>query len=299
MVNLDRKADLKLSLLQQKDSPVTENKIEGPAAPNSSQNQNAETDFLKIQELSKVPKDNKAKAILFMNLQAIFGCMAALTFKKIAREGVSVIEFSLARNLFNFVMIQCCLWYWNLNPIRDFPKHQKLFLGLRATFGQTGFLLFQLIVLFIPLMLEMVILQTSPFWTSILGLLINRERVQKFEYLAMVICFGCVISMLFSKPSTQSTYSESTRLTGIMLAFVLSWVFSATCVFNRRLKDVHFAVVLFYHCIFGISAATIVIIGEKLITGNPFRIYTGRQYAFLLLCCAFDWLSLSLQTIAF
>ncbi len=143
-------------------------------------------------------------------------------------------------------------------------------------------------------MLEMVILQTSPFWTSILGLLINRERVQKFEYLAMVICFGCVISMLFSKPSTQSTYSESTRLTGIMLAFLLSWVFSATCVFNRRLKDVHFAVVLFYHCIFGISAATIVIIGEKLITGNPFRIYTGRQYAFLLICCAFDWLSLSL-----
>jgi drug/metabolite transporter (DMT)-like permease len=38
MVDLDRKADLKLSLLQQNDSPITENKIEGPAAPNSSQN---------------------------------------------------------------------------------------------------------------------------------------------------------------------------------------------------------------------------------------------------------------------
>ena len=126
-------------------------------------------------------------------------------------------------------------------------------------------------------MLELVIVQTSPFWTSILALLINKEKVEKFEYAGMLIGFLGVVGITLSKPSSEgSTYSESTRLTGIIIAFTLSWVYSATCVFNRRLKDVHFAVVLFYHCIFGMSAAALIIVAEKVITGNPFRIYTLR-----------------------
>ena len=105
--------------------------------------------------------------------------------------------------------------------------------------------------------------------------MINKERVERFEYIAMAIGFLGVVEITLSKPSSSSsTYSESTRLTGILIAFTLSWVYSATCVFNRRLKDVNFAVVLFYHSIFGMSAATLLIISEKLITGNPFRIYT-------------------------
>lgn len=106
-------------------------------------------------------------------------------------------------------------------------------------------------------------------------MLINKEKVEKFEYAAMVIGFLGVVGITLSKPDTSSTtYSESTRMTGIVLAFICSWVYSATCVFNRRLKDVNFAVVLFYHSIFGMCAATIIILGEKIITGNPFRIYT-------------------------
>jgi drug/metabolite transporter (DMT)-like permease len=106
-------------------------------------------------------------------------------------------------------------------------------------------------------------------------MLINKERVERFEYAAMVIGFLGVVGITLSKPDTSgTTYSESTRLTGIVLAFALSWVYSATCVFNRRLKDVNFAVVLFYHSIFGMCAATLMILVEKLITGNPFRIYT-------------------------
>ena len=235
-----------------------------------------------------------------MNISNISGCLSVLTFKKIGREGVSIIDFTLARNFFNFCMILLCLKYWKLNPIKDFPSKQKLFLVLRAIFGQTSFFLYQLTVLFIPLMLEMVILQTSPFWTSILALLINKERVERFEYVAMVIGFLGVVGITLSKPeSSSSTYSESTRLTGIVLAFIMSWVYSTVCVINRRLKDVNFAIVLFYHSIFGICASTVIIIGEKLITGNPFRIHTIEQYGYLLLCCIFDWVGLSFVTIAF
>jgi hypothetical protein len=92
-----------------------------------------------------------------MNIQSLCGCFAVLVYKKIGREGVSILDFTLARNLFNFCMILICLYYWKLNPIKDFPSKQKVFLGLRAISGQTSFFLYQLTVLFIPLMLEMVI----------------------------------------------------------------------------------------------------------------------------------------------
>ena len=46
-----------------------------------------------------------------------------LVFKKIGREGVSIVEYTLARNLFNFFMILMCLRYWGLNPIKDFPSN--------------------------------------------------------------------------------------------------------------------------------------------------------------------------------
>jgi len=106
-------------------------------------------------------------------------------------------------------------------------------------------------------------------------LLINKEKVERFEYAAMLIGFLGVIGITLSKPESSSkTYSESTRLTGILLAFILSWTYSAAMVFNRRLKDVNFAIVLFYHSIFGTCAATGIILGEKLFTGNAFRIYT-------------------------
>lgn len=98
-----------------------------------------------------------------------------------------------------------------------------------------------------------------------------------------------------------SSYDDSTRLLGMGLAFLLSWVYSFTCCFNRRLKNVHFAIVLFYHSIFGFLISGVIIILKSLITGDAIMIFnfTGTQYLFILCGCAFDWLSLSLQTRAF
>lgn len=117
----------------------------------------------------------------------------------------------------------------------------------------------------------------------------------------MLVCFLSVVGIALSKSddATLNTYDPETRSTGIIICCVLAWVFAATCVFNRRLKDVNFAVVLFYHSIFGFTASALYIITEKLITGIPFRIYTGRQYGYLFLSCIFDWSSLALQTRAF
>jgi drug/metabolite transporter (DMT)-like permease len=45
----------------------------------------------------------------------------------------------------------------------------------------------------------MVLVQTNPVWTSILGLLINKEKVFCYEYIAMVLCFAGVVVLALSK----------------------------------------------------------------------------------------------------
>jgi hypothetical protein len=75
-----------------------------------------------FEEFNKESSDNRMLAILFMNVQAIFGCLSALTFKTVGKTGVSIWDYALCRSSFNFCMIFMCLQYWGLNPVRDFPK---------------------------------------------------------------------------------------------------------------------------------------------------------------------------------
>ena len=83
------------------------------------------------------------------------------------------------------------------------------------------------------------------------------------EYVGMVVCFSGVMGITLAKSDGNfSTYDPSLRTTGLIISFALAWVYSATCVFNRRLRDVHFAVVLFYHCIFGMTMAILYILIE-------------------------------------
>lgn len=71
----------------------------------------------------------------------------------------------------------------------------------RAVVGQCCFGFYMVSLAMNPLIIQMVIFQTSPFWAGILGLLINKEPMMRIEYIAMVICFAGVIVIAFSKDS--------------------------------------------------------------------------------------------------
>jgi multisubunit Na+/H+ antiporter MnhE subunit len=93
------------------------------------------------------------------------------------------------------------------------------------------------------------------------------------EYIGMIVCFLGVFGLVFLKTETTgtTTYDPEDRTTGLLISFTLSWVFAATICFNRRLKNVNFAVVLFYHSIFGITLSSAYITIEKIISGTAFR----------------------------
>jgi drug/metabolite transporter (DMT)-like permease len=45
----------------------------------------------------------------------------------------------------------------------------------------------------LPIALVMIIYNTAPFWTSLLGLWINGETISNLEYAAIGVCFMLVI----------------------------------------------------------------------------------------------------------
>ena len=72
-------------------------------------------------------------------------------------------------------------------------KSQIGLLILRIIFGLSGFCIFKIAVGFLPLSLLMIVSQTNPFWTSVLSYLTIRERIRRFEVVAMVLCFAGVV----------------------------------------------------------------------------------------------------------
>ena len=93
------------------------------------------------------------------------------------------------------------------------------------------------------------------------------------EYIGMIVCFIGILGLVFFKPEKPglTSYDPESRTTGIIISFTLSWVFAFVVCFNRRLKNVHFLVILFYHSIFGMTCSIAFIISEKMITGIEFR----------------------------
>ena len=51
----------------------------------------------------------------------------------------------------------------------------------------------------VPMYIAVILFNLAPFWTSLLAHWINDEPIVKLEYLAMAICFACIVGMTISK----------------------------------------------------------------------------------------------------
>lgn len=102
-------------------------------------------------------KDSKWKAIFFMNLFAVSATIQAALFKYVAKDGVSVIEFSFFRNVMigGVASFQVC--YKKTNPFVGFPKSLIKDLLIRSWAGQTTFALLNLSVTMLPMGTAMII----------------------------------------------------------------------------------------------------------------------------------------------
>jgi drug/metabolite transporter (DMT)-like permease len=133
----------------------------------------------------------------------------------------------------------------------------------------------------IPMSLQLVICQTTPFWTSLIAFVMFSERAECFEIIAMLFCFTGVVGFAYGapigNPEAADAVSSSLKFYGgICLALISAWASAAINCGNRYLKDIHFSIVLFGHALFGLILAIIYFLTVRIVSGDPYEFYSGR-----------------------
>ena len=77
----------------------------------------------------------------------------------------------------------------------------------------------------------------------------------------MFICFGGVVTITISgsknaKEAVEvSNYPRELFISGIILSFVLAWLWSVNTILNRALKGIHSGIIMFWHGVLGMMLA--------------------------------------------
>ena len=161
----------------------------------------------------------------------------------------------------------------------------------------------------------MILFQTGTFWTSILAFIVFAEPLIPLEVVAMIVCFACMVTMTLVGSNNASeadddtalvvddeaAYSKNNLILGYGLIFITSWIYASNCILNRALKNVHHAILMFWHAIIGLTIASVAVLIEAAVVGDGIRIfhYDSSIYLLLLGAALFDTITVNSVTIAF
>ena len=182
--------------------------------------------------------NNRMKAIVFINLSTLLATLHQIIYKSINLYGVGVMEFVVLKICVHFTCNGVQLLYEKRSPFaKKETKEKYKWLFWRAFFGQTYFAMIMYGITLLPLSLFMVLWQTSPFFTSVFGLLISKERIYAVEWIAMVVCF-CGVVLVCLSSNTQDVDVEETQSTdaliwGVFVALATAALYSMANISSR------------------------------------------------------------------
>ena len=111
-------------------------------------------------------------------------------------KGVHPLDICLIRTLFMFV--GCAVTIKICNQSCYVEKQDRWTLFWRSVLGLLGFTMITFALPMVPLLVQSTVVNTAPFWTSILGCMVNNEIITRFEIVAMILSFGGVICIALS-----------------------------------------------------------------------------------------------------
>mmetsp|Transcript_34875 Transcript_34875/g.53541 ORF Transcript_34875/g.53541 Transcript_34875/m.53541 type:complete len:132 (+) Transcript_34875:54-449(+) len=79
------------------------------------------------------------------------------------------------------------------HDISNVPKELRKILLIRCIAGTFSFALISVATQFIPLSISIILANTTPFWTAILGFVILHEEIASVDIVCMIGCFLGVI----------------------------------------------------------------------------------------------------------
>lgn len=144
-------------------------------------------------------QDGQTKAVIMMNLFCLANTGQCVLYKILdERHVASLLEYTLFRNLMIMGLSLILLMCQGRNPISagmEMESWERRLLLFRAILGWLITFAINACLTMIPFTLLVILFQTSPFWTSIMGYKYNNEPLYKIEIFGMILCFICVIAI--------------------------------------------------------------------------------------------------------
>ena len=200
---------------------------------------------------------NRLQAILFINLMTFGATFTNISFKIANANGVTAIDYQIFRGAFICLFIIPFLCAYGKHPVRDVPDGRFPIVVARSLFATLNFIFYMWAMTLLPMYLAVILNNLSPFWASILGTLVNGDKFYAIEFVAIAICFSCVVGITFTQPAGDAEALTGKTYDSFWLGVVVSIVKSVLCallgVTSRRAKDIHFSVLMTYNGLLGFS----------------------------------------------
>ncbi len=78
--------------------------------------------LIETPETKPLVKDNRPLGILLINTSAVFNCLRSLTFKTLGRSGVTIVEYTLFRSIFNIICTTLIMNRKGISPNQPFTS---------------------------------------------------------------------------------------------------------------------------------------------------------------------------------
>ena len=202
-------------------------------------------------------------------------CYTAILKIALNEKGVHPLDMCLIRTLFMLVGSSILAYMMKASFIVE--KNDVPFLLLRCLFGTIGFTSITYGVAMVPLVVQNTIFNTAPFWASILGWVINKEKITTLEIIALILSFGGVFCVTFAghnkkneseAVSDTSSSVNGSHLLGSCLVLITSWCYASVTILTRRIQNVHFAVMLTYYAMVAFPVTALMIVGQLVVKGG-------------------------------
>ena len=151
--------------------------------------------------------NQRSKAIIYMNIacafQVVYHCLAKkiTTQKSYGPKIVELVDFGLVRCLILSFWSLCQIIYKRLSFTEGISAKNVKMLVLRCLIGVLAYVAAMIAVMRIPVSTFAILMNTSPFWAALLGYLISRDKILKFEFVCII---GCFIGVYFLTQKDRS-----------------------------------------------------------------------------------------------
>jgi len=203
----------------------------------------------------------------------------------------------------------CFAHFYKQSLLYDVSWSEKKILSIRAVAGAIGYASLTYAVGNLPLLVWTLLVNTAPFWTAILGFYILKERISTFEFICLFGCFSGVVILAFASSQNEVNLTQQSYVMhpifGMVCGILNALGYSTVIVVTRKVKHIHFSLVLLSYGIIATTLYTLWVLVEFATDSTWTEVwprifyYNRHQWFYLALISIMNAISMTFATLAF